>query len=40
MKKINPMLKLALELGPIVLFFAGFRFFKDTSLAVIIRALS
>jgi intracellular septation protein len=27
--KINPMLKLGLELGPIVLFFAGFRFFKD-----------
>lgn len=28
-KKINPMLKLALELGPIVLFFAGFSRMKD-----------
>jgi intracellular septation protein len=30
-KKINPLLKLALELGPIVLFFASFRFIKDDS---------
>ncbi len=28
-RKINPMLKLALELGPIVLFFIGFSRFKD-----------
>lgn len=28
-RKINPYVKLALELGPIVLFFAGFRFLKD-----------
>jgi intracellular septation protein len=34
-KKINPMLKLSLELGPIVLFFAGFRFFKDRSFHVL-----
>lgn len=27
--KLNPMVKLGLELGPIVLFFAGFRFVKD-----------
>ncbi|MDZ4311679.1 MAG: inner membrane-spanning protein YciB [Cypionkella sp.] len=27
--KIDPKLKLGLELGPIILFFAGFRFFKD-----------
>lgn len=30
-RKINPWLKLALELGPILLFFAGFRFLKDGS---------
>ncbi len=35
MKKINPMLKLALELGPIVLFFAGFRFFKDQTFHIL-----
>lgn len=35
MKKINPMLKLALELGPIVLFFAGFRFFKDRTFHIL-----
>jgi intracellular septation protein len=34
-KKINPMLKLALELGPIVLFFAGFRFFKDRTFQIL-----
>ena len=28
-RKINPYVKLALELGPVVLFFAGFRFLKD-----------
>ena len=28
-RKINPMLKLALELGPVVLFFIGFSRFKD-----------
>ncbi|MES2436160.1 MAG: inner membrane-spanning protein YciB [Pseudomonadota bacterium] len=27
--KLNPLVKLGLELGPIVLFFAGFRFVKD-----------
>ncbi|WP_299509375.1 inner membrane-spanning protein YciB [Cypionkella sp.] len=27
--KLNPMVKLSLELGPIILFFAGFRFVKD-----------
>ncbi len=32
--KINPFVKLALELGPIVLFFAGFRFFKDRSFQI------
>lgn len=31
MKKINPWVKGALDFGPIVLFFAGFRFVKDTS---------
>ena len=35
MKKINPMLKLTLELGPIVLFFAGFRFFKDRTFHIL-----
>lgn len=34
-QKINPMLKLGLELGPIVLFFAGFRFFKDRSFHIL-----
>lgn len=34
-KKINPMLKLALELGPIVLFFAGFKYFKDRSFHIL-----
>jgi intracellular septation protein len=29
MKKINPYVKAALDFGPIVLFFAGFRFVKD-----------
>ena len=33
-KKINPYVKLALELGPILLFFGGFRFFKDRSFVV------
>ena len=33
-KKINPMLKLALELGPIVIFFASFRFIKDDSFSL------
>ncbi len=33
--KLNPMLKLGLELGPIVLFFAGFRFFKDRSFHIL-----
>ncbi len=28
-KKINPMLKLALEFGPILLFFIGFSRMKD-----------
>jgi intracellular septation protein len=35
MKKINPMLKLALELGPIVLFFGGFRYFKDRTFHIL-----
>lgn len=35
MQKINPMLKLALELGPILLFFAGFRFFKDRTFHIL-----
>lgn len=34
-QKINPMLKLGLELGPIVLFFAGFRFFKDRTFHIL-----
>ena len=34
-KKINPMVKLALELGPIVLFFAGFRYVKDRSFHIL-----
>ena len=33
--KIDPKLKLALELGPIVLFFAGFRFFKDQTFHIL-----
>jgi intracellular septation protein len=33
--KIDPKLKLALELGPIVLFFAGFRFFKDKTFHIL-----
>lgn len=34
-KKINPMLKLALELGPILLFFAGFSRMKDQSFTIL-----
>ena len=34
-QKINPMLKLGLELGPIVLFFAGFKYFKDRSFHIL-----
>lgn len=34
-KTVNPMFKLALELGPIVLFFAGFRFFKDKTFMIL-----
>lgn len=33
-KTINPKLKLALELGPVLLFFVGFRFVKDRSFSV------
>jgi len=33
--KLNPMVKLGLELGPIVLFFAGFRFVKDRSFHIL-----
>jgi intracellular septation protein len=33
--KINPMLKIGLELGPIVLFFAGFKFFKDRTFHIL-----
>lgn len=33
--KIDPKLKMALELGPIVLFFAGFRFFKDKTFNIL-----
>ena len=33
--KVNPMLKLGLEIGPIVLFFAGFRFFKDRTFHIL-----
>ena len=33
-QKISTSLKLGLELGPIVLFFAGFRFFKDRSFSI------
>lgn len=39
-KKIHPGLKLALELGPIVLFFAGYRFFKDRSFQILGSDLS
>ena len=34
-RKINPMLKLGLELGPVVLFFASFRFIKDDSFTIL-----
>jgi intracellular septation protein len=34
-RKINPMLKLALELGPILLFFAGFSRFKDQTFTLL-----
>ena len=30
--KINAKLKLALEFGPVLLFFVGFKFFKDKTL--------
>ncbi|MFC3182588.1 inner membrane-spanning protein YciB [Cypionkella sinensis] len=33
--KLNPMVKLALELGPIVLFFAGFRYVKDRTFHIL-----
>jgi intracellular septation protein len=33
-KKINPLLKVALELGPIVLFFAGFSKMKDRTFTI------
>lgn len=33
-KTVNPMFKLGLELGPIVLFFAGFRYFKDQTFQI------
>jgi intracellular septation protein len=33
--KIDPKVKMALELGPIVLFFAGFRFFKDKTFNIL-----
>lgn len=33
-KKINPMLKLALELGPIILFFIGFSRMKDQTFTI------
>ena len=33
-KAINPKLKVALELGPLLLFFVGFRVFKDRSFTV------
>lgn len=39
-RKINPMLKLALELGPIVVFFASFRFIKDDSFTLMGTAYS
>ena len=34
-KKINPLVKLALELGPIVLFFAGFSRMKDQTFTIL-----
>ena len=34
-KKINPMLKLALELGPVVLFFVGFSRFKEQTFHIL-----
>lgn len=34
-KKINPVLKMALELGPIVLFFAGYVKFKDQTFDIL-----
>ena len=34
MKKINPWVKGTLDFGPVVLFFAGFRFVKDTSYVI------
>src|SRR3990167_6226571 len=34
-KKINPMLKLALELGPVILFFVGFSRFKDQTFHIL-----
>ena len=39
-RKINPSVKLALELGPIVLFFAGFRFLKDGTYHILGRDYS
>lgn len=39
-RKINPYVKLALELGPIVLFFAGFRFLKDGTYHILGRDYS
>lgn len=34
MRRVNPWVKGILDFGPIVLFFAGFRFVKDTSLVI------
>lgn len=34
-QKISPMVKLGLELGPIVLFFAGFKHFKDRTFHIL-----
>ncbi|MCX8508531.1 MAG: septation protein IspZ, partial [Rhodobacteraceae bacterium] len=34
MKKIDPRIKLGLELGPILLFFIAFRFFKDRTFQI------
>lgn len=39
-RKINPMLKLGLELGPVLLFFASFRFIKDDSFTLFGTAYS
>lgn len=33
-KKIDPKVKLGLELGPVLLFFVGFRFFKDRTFQI------